>query len=71
MPKLSADRCGRLSGYLLLPVFILTFVLALLETTWVRQNASVSWRVFGVLALGGVLLGGALRVRPSKLPKLF
>ncbi|CEH12771.1 related to cytochrome b561 [Ceraceosorus bombacis] len=59
----------RLSGYILLPLFLLTFLLAILETTWVQGATSGKERAVIVLALVGTFLGGAARVQTSKLPK--
>lgn len=60
----------RASGYGVVTLFVLTFLLAIWETTWVQNNTSVVQRLVasGLLVL---LLGAmAVRINPSKLPKL-
>ena len=60
----------RLSGYLLLSLFLVTFVLAILETTWSTKNGSILQHGTA-LALVAVL-GASIfaRVNTNKLPKL-
>ncbi|KDN52814.1 hypothetical protein K437DRAFT_253746 [Tilletiaria anomala UBC 951] len=69
-PAKAAWKWHRLSGYVLLLLFHLTFALAVWETTWGKQNASTIYHVAAVallLALGVTIFS---RLRPSKLPKL-
>ncbi|CAO1624408.1 unnamed protein product [Parajaminaea phylloscopi] len=60
----------RLSGYILLPAFLLTLSLGATQTAWARQNSGSSYR----FAIGALLLAiaviGALRVQGNKLPSL-
>lgn len=60
----------RLSGYVLVGLFLVTAVLGVLETTWSKNNAGNVQKLLVVVGLG--LSGFALliRVRGSKMPKL-
>ncbi|KAJ1037419.1 hypothetical protein NDA10_003695 [Ustilago hordei] len=60
----------RLSGYVLVGLFLTTAVLGVLETTWGKGNAGNVQKLLAVVGLG--LSGFALlnRVRVGKLPKL-
>ncbi|PWZ00232.1 hypothetical protein BCV70DRAFT_107167 [Testicularia cyperi] len=64
----SMYKWHRLSGYLLLPLFLLTAALGVAETTWAKQNSTVLTRylVGGALAFAGAALIG--RADAGKLP---
>lgn len=73
LPCPSSRHCSgpnRLSGYLLLPLFLFVFFLGATQTLWTQQHSSWLHRLAITLALVGVAVAGAARVRSSKLPKL-
>ncbi|PWN17886.1 hypothetical protein BCV69DRAFT_253718, partial [Microstroma glucosiphilum] len=61
----------RLSGYLLLPFFLVTLFTGATQTSWSQQNASTTYRALITVVLIGVFAAGAARVQFSKLPKLM
>jgi hypothetical protein len=61
---------GRLSGYILLPLFLLTAYLGAVHTSWAAQNASRTHSIAILCCLVAVAAGMAVRIQPSKLPHL-
>ncbi|SJX63557.1 related to Cytochrome b561 [Sporisorium reilianum f. sp. reilianum] len=60
----------RLSGYVLVALFLATALLGVLETTWARQKAGGAQSVGVVLGVAGAGVGLVGRVQRSKLPKV-
>ncbi|TKY85400.1 hypothetical protein EX895_005562 [Sporisorium graminicola] len=60
----------RLSGYVLVALFLATAALGVLETTWAQQKASALQKTAVVLGLVGATAALVGRVQKSKLPKL-
>ncbi|SNX84915.1 related to Cytochrome b561 [Melanopsichium pennsylvanicum] len=60
----------RLSGYVLVALFLTTAVLGVVETTWGKKNSSFFQKILVVAALGLAACAVLIRVQSSKLPKL-
>lgn len=59
---------ARLSGYLLLPLFLFTAALGATQTSWSQEKASGPLRTAVALCLSGVAIAMGVRLQPSKLP---
>lgn len=60
----------RLSGYVLIALFLLTAVLGVVETTWGKRNARPIQKGVTVVTLSLAAFAMLIRVQKSKLPKL-
>ncbi|UZJ57104.1 hypothetical protein CBS101457_006424 [Exobasidium rhododendri] len=58
----------RLSGYILLPLFLFTAFLGATQTSWSQQNATSKHHLAVGVCLAGAAVGIGYRLQPEKLP---
>lgn len=63
-------RWHRLSGYVLVGLFLATAALGVIETTWGKKNSSPTAKLMVLVGLGLAAFALLIRVQKSKLPRL-